>query len=113
MSTAYANCDSSSGNLNLAECYTAGISSTQTVQSLFNSPAQLINLGVNTIFTISGLILFVLLMYAGYIYIFDTQKGKDQVNEMLGSILKGFLLMFTAYWIVQLILGITGVNTIF
>lgn len=108
----YAQCDLSNTNLNLADCYSAGIGSDKTVQGLFNSPTQLINLGVNTIFALSGLIILVLFMYAGYLYIYDTTKGKDQAREMLTTALKGFLLMFSAYWIVQIILSITGVTSI-
>jgi hypothetical protein len=108
----YAQCDPSQENINLADCYTTGIGRTTTVQELYNSPAQLINLGVNTVFAISGLILLVLLMYAGYLYIYDTAKGKDQAREMLTTALKGFILMFSAYWIVQIVLTITGIDSI-
>jgi hypothetical protein len=105
-------CNVQSDSLNLADCYTAGIGSGQTVQGLYSTPTQLINLGVNTIFALSGLIILVLFMYAGYLYIFDTAKGKDQARELLTTALKGFILMFSAYWIVQIVLAITGVDSI-
>jgi RsiW-degrading membrane proteinase PrsW (M82 family) len=108
----YAQCDLSQQNLNLADCYTAGIGSGRTVQEMFSNPTQLINLGVNTIFAVSGLILLVLLMYAGYLYIYDTAKGKEQAKEILTTALKGFVLMFSAYWIVQIIIALTGVNSL-
>ena len=110
----YAQCDPSAANLNLADCYTTGMAAgSRPVSEVFTDPATLINILVSNLFLFSGLIFLALIVYSGYLYIYDTTKGKDQAKEILTNAMKGFILMFTAYWIVQLVVSITGVQSIF
>lgn len=104
-------CDPSSAGLDLGNCYTVGIDQTTTVKSLFDTPADLVNLLVTNLFALSGLILLFFFIYAGFQYISDTSKGKDTAREILSTALKGFILMFCAYWIVQLAVFMTGVDS--
>jgi len=107
-----ANCNPGQVNLDLADCYSVGINQETTVKSLYSTPADLINLGVNTVFALSGLIILFLIVYSGYLYIQDTSKGKDAAREVLTTAAKGFILMFSAYWIVQLVIAVTQVESI-
>ena len=110
----YAQCDPSAANLNLADCYTTGMEAgSRPVSEVFTDPATLINILVSNIFLFSGLIFLVLLVYSGYLYISDTTKGKEQAQEIITNAMKGFILMFTAYWIVQIVISVTGVQSIF
>lgn len=105
-------CDPGQPGLNLADCYTRGVTSQDTVQSLFDSPAALVNLIVEALFVFSGIILLGMIIYAGFLYIQDTSKGKDQAKDILTKALAGFVLMFSAYWIVQIVSAITGIDSI-
>jgi len=107
---ALANCDTSTGGLDLANCYTVGIGKTTTVQSLFATPADLINLIIMNLVGLSGLFLLFLFIFAGFQYISDTSKGKDRAREILTNALYGAILIFCAYWIVQIALFVTGID---
>lgn len=114
MFKAYAQCDPSAPNLNLADCYTTGMEAgSRPVSEIFNNPASLINVLVTNIFLFSGIIFLGLLVYAGYLFISDTTKGKEQASDVITIALRGFILMFSAYWIVQIVLAVTGVQSIF
>lgn len=104
-------CEPGAAGLNLGDCYTTGIDQTTTVRSLFETPADLVNLLVANLFALSGLILLFFFIYAGFQYISDTSKGKDTAREILSTALKGLVLMFCAYWIAQLAVFMTGVDS--
>jgi hypothetical protein len=101
-------CDTSQANLNLGDCY--ALNSTQTVGQVYTSPAVLVNLLVRNIFIIAGIILFFLIMYAGFLFITGNVKGKDKAKEVLQGAIIGFLVMFAAFWIVQIIKVVTGAD---
>jgi len=104
-------CDPGGASLDLGNCYTTGIDQTTAVRSLFETPADLVNLLVANLFALSGLILLFFFIYAGFQYISDTSKGKDTAREILSTALKGLVLMFCAYWIAQLAVFMTGVDS--
>jgi len=88
-----------------------GIGETTTVQSLFKTPADLINLIIQNLVALSGLFLLFLFIFAGFQYISDTTKGKDRAREILTNAMYGVIVMFCAYWIVQIALFVTGIDT--
>ncbi len=110
---AYAvSCDAKTDtNLNLGDCYT--LNGTQSVKDVYKNPAILVNLLTHNIFVIAGFILFVLIIYVGYLFISGGTKGQEQAKTVLETAVAGFLLMFAAYWILQIISLVTGANILF
>ncbi len=80
------------------------------VKDVYTSPSFLVNLIVYNLFVIAGVLLLFFTLYAGYKFISGGTKGKDEAKGMIQSALVGFLLMFVAYWIVQIVQLITGVK---
>lgn len=80
------------------------------VKDVYTSPAFLVNLIVYNLFVIAGVLLLFFLLLAGYKFISGGTKGKDEAKGIIQSALVGFILMFTAYWIVQVVQLITGVK---
>lgn len=99
-------CNIGDANLDLGECFL--LNETQTVGSVYNTPTVLVNQIVSILFIAGGLVLFFMIMYAGYLFITGDTKGMDKSKEILQNALTGFIVMFCAYWIVQLIGYVTG-----
>lgn len=69
------------------------------------TPADIINIILPFIFTIAGLILFVMFVFGGFT-IFTSTGNEEKINKgksMLVNALIGFLVIFAAYWIIQLL----------
>lgn len=105
---AYAACVSSEGGLNLGDCLT--LKDGSKVSEVYDQPVILVNLLTRNIFIVAGLILFALIILAGYKFISGASKGKDEAKEMLEAALVGFIIMFSAYWIIQIIKIVTGID---
>jgi len=101
-------CDITRPNLDLGECY--ALNETQTVRDVYTDPAFLVNLIVRNVFVVAGIILFLLVVYAGYLFITGGTKGIEKAKEVLQGALIGFFVMFAAYWIVQIIKVVTGAD---
>lgn len=101
-------CETGSPDLNLSDCLL--LNNTQTVKSVYDSPGVLLNMFVQYSFIIAGLLLFFYMLYAGFLFISDDVKGKDKANEVITQAVIGFVVMFAAYWIMQLIQFVTGAN---
>ncbi|MGD9129401.1 MAG: hypothetical protein PVJ09_02865 [Candidatus Woesebacteria bacterium] len=86
------------------------LNTTEAVADKYDNPMTLINLLVPTVFVIAGIIFFILIIVAGYKYIAKGQKGIDEAKSLIGAAVAGFMLMFAAYWIIQIIKGITGAD---
>lgn len=99
-------CNIGDSNLDLGECFL--LNETQTVGSVYNTPTVLVNQVVSILFIAGGLVLFFMILYAGYLFITDDVKGVDKSKEVLQTALTGFIIMFCAYWIVQIIGYMTG-----
>jgi len=69
-----------------------------------------VNLIVRNIFVIAGILLFFLIIYAGFLFITGNVKGKEKAKEVLEAALIGFLVMFGAFWILQIIKVVTGTD---
>jgi hypothetical protein len=107
----YAACDPNAPGIKLTDCYM--LNDTQTVAEVYKSPAVLVNLIVSNLFLVAGIIFFGLLMLAGFKYISGGTKGTEEAKKILETALLGFLIMFAAFWIVQIIQKLTGANIIF
>jgi|SRR5579859_190999 len=100
----------SSQGLNLADCF--ALNDKQTVASVYSHPSDLINLLVKNVFIVAGIILFVMIIYSGYLFISGGTKGADQAKTVISTAIAGFLIMFSAYWIIQIIKLLTGANIV-
>ncbi|MFA6814369.1 MAG: hypothetical protein WCR60_02365 [Patescibacteria group bacterium] len=87
------------------------LSSGQRLSRVFDTPSSMVNLLVRVIFVGVGLILFVMVVVSGLTMIAGgTSDSKDKAKTTLTSALIGFLVIFSAYWIIQIIQVFTGIN---
>lgn len=83
----------------------------RSVGDYYGSLSSFLNLLLPLVFIVAGIILFFLLIAGGFGIIASggnaksVEQGKGQVT---GAVI-GFLVIFAAYWIIQLIQVITGV----
>jgi len=80
------------------------------VKDVYTTPAFLVNLLVSNLMVVGAIILFLLIFYAGFLFISGGTKGKESAKNMLQAGIAGFLLMFVAYWVVQIVQTLTGVE---
>lgn len=97
------------GSIDLGECFTLGVGG-DPVKDVYQTPADLVNLIVSNLMVLGGIILFFMIILAGFKFIQDTTKGKEEAMKIMKSALIGFILMFSAFWIVQIVQFITGTN---
>ena len=80
----------------------------------FPSIATLVNLIVKNALTIAGIILLFLLIFGGFSFIIGSgqsdPKKAAQGKQAITSALIGFAIVFVAYFIIQIIEIITGLN---
>jgi ABC-type Na+ efflux pump permease subunit len=101
-------CNTGQANLNLGDCFL--LNKEQTVSEIYPNASTLVNLLTRYIFVAAGFIIFGLIIYAGFLFMTDESKGKDRAQEILTSALIGFIIMFCAYWIIQIIVAVTGAD---
>ena len=83
----------------------------QKLSNRFDTPASMVNLLVRVIFVGVGLILLVMIIVAGLAMIAgETSDSKGKAKTTMTSALMGFLVIFAAYWILQIIQIFTGAN---
>ncbi len=80
----------------------------------FKNFGDLINVIVKNVFVLTGVILFVLLIFGGLQFIISAGSGDKEgaakgKNAITAAVI-GFLIIFAAYWIVQIIEVITGIK---
>ena len=107
---AYAACDTSVSGVNLGDCLL--LNDKQSVGDVYKTPATLINVVVQNMFIGAGFLIFVAFMYGGFRYITGGTEGKEDFKKIVKTALTGLVVMFAAYWIVQIIQVITGVNIV-
>lgn len=100
--------DSGSGGLNLIGCYK--LNQYKTVASAYSSPAVLINLLVKVLFILAGIIVFFMIIYSGFLFISGGVKGQEKARDVIIAAVGGLLVMFSAYWILQIIKIVTGAD---
>lgn len=101
-------CNAGAGGINLGECLR--LSDDTAVQDVYTTPAFLINLIVRNVFVFAGIIIFLLIVYAGFKLITGGKKGAEDAKTIITNAGIGFLIMFTAYWVVQFIKIVLGVE---
>lgn len=104
-------CDPSQPNLDLGDCLR--LSESRRVSEVFDKPSDLVNLFLNNIFVVAGVIIFGMILYAGFLFIQEGEKGKEQAKSIAETALVGFILMFAAYWVVQILQIVTGETLLF
>lgn len=82
----------------------------ETVQDVYDTPGKIVNLLVSNLFIIAGIVIFIFIIGAGFSFFQDTSKGKDEARTLATGAIVGFIIMFAAYWIVQIVAAITGAD---
>lgn len=80
------------------------------VKEVFNSTDDMINLIVRVLFVAAGLVLFFIIIAAGFALIKGESKDKDQAKTQMTGAIIGFIIMFAAYWIMQIVQLMTGIS---
>lgn len=108
----YAACDpGTSTGANLADCLLLN-DRNDTVASKYDTFTTIVNTIVANAFIIGGIILFLMFFYAGFKFISGGSKAKDEARTMLTTAIIGMIVMFIAYWIVQIVQLVTGTNVL-
>ncbi len=98
-------------NINLSDYLI--LKSGKKVSEVYSTPADMINLVVSNTFVIAGFLLFIFIIAAGFKIISSDSKGIQEGQTIITGVLTGFIIMFAAFWIIQILELITGVNIIF
>lgn len=93
---------------NLLNCFP--LSDGSQALTTYTTPAMLVNLFVNLMFVGAGLLIFVWILYAGFKMISGKKKGFDEAKTMMTNAITGLVIMIIAYWLVQLVGWVTGLN---
>lgn len=80
------------------------------VQEVFNSADDMVNLLVKVVFVGAGMVLFFMMIGAGFAMISGGSDDKGKAKSTMTTALIGFVIMFSAYWIMQIIQLITGID---
>ena len=100
---AYAN------EVDLGEKFTLGIGGSP-VKDTYSNPSVLVNLITKNLMIVGGIILFFMIILAGFKFLQDSSKSKEEATKILKTAIIGFIIMFSAFWIVQIIKLITGAD---
>lgn len=79
-----------------------------TVAEKYKTPADFVNLIVGNIFIVAGLVIFFLIIGAGLSFLKDSSGSKEEAKNLATGAVIGFVIMFSAYWIIQIIEAVTG-----
>lgn len=78
---------------------------------LLSTPGGIISELLRYLFPLAGLILFVMIVWGGFEMMTSSVSGKkDAGRQRVTTAVIGFLLLFSIYWIGQLVQAIFGVN---
>ncbi len=104
-----AQADTNAVEIDLAEYLV--LSDGQKVSDVFSTPADMVNLLVRVVFVLVGLILFAMIVISGLAMIAGSEsESKEKAKTTMTSALIGFLVIFAAYWIMQIIKTFTGAD---
>lgn len=101
-------CGAGAGEIDLGNCLK--LSDSTNVSEVYDSPAFLVNLIVGNIFVVAGIIFFIMLIYGGFKFITGSKKGAEDAKNTIQTALIGFVIMFAAYWIIQIVALLTGID---
>ena len=80
----------------------------------FGSFGELVSVLLPNVFTIAGIIFFILLIGGGFGIILNAGKGRKEGvargQKAVTAALIGFLIIIGSYWIIQIISAVTGVD---
>ncbi|MEK7592150.1 MAG: hypothetical protein AAB508_02015 [Patescibacteria group bacterium] len=84
----------------------------------FTNIGSIINGAIQFIFIAAGIGLLAMLVFAGYDFLTSAGDAKklESGKQRMTNALIGFLLIFSAYWVVQIagkIFGLTEIDTVF
>lgn len=90
----------------------------QFTGSFFQNIGGILSDAIPLVFAFAGLGLLLMLIWAGYTFLTSAGDAKkmEQGKSRLTNALVGFIIVFAAYWIVQLvgtIFGLQSITTIF
>lgn len=105
---AYAQCDPGEGEVNLGDCLK--LADDSPVSGVYENPAFLVNLVVRNLFILGGIFFVISIFLAGYKFIMKGKEGVQEAQQLVINGLIGMMVMFAAYWIVQIVGLITGAN---
>jgi hypothetical protein len=83
------------------------------VSEVFKTPASMVNLLVSNAFVVAGGFIFVLILIGGFKFLSDEAKGLDEAKTLWTNAGIGFAVLFGAYWVVQIVQILTGVQILF
>ncbi len=88
------------------------INETDTVDSTFATPWELVSQILPNVYIVAGLILMFIAFGAGISLIQNSGNPEAQAKskQALGGAIMGFAIIFASYWIIQAIQVITGVT---
>lgn len=97
--------------LNLGEAYKLNPEG-DAVKDVFATPADLINVLLPNIFIFAGILLFFFTVGAGFQMIAnpDDKKAQEEGKKKLGYAIGGFVLLFSSYWIMQILQTVLGLE---
>lgn len=104
---AYAQCNPGTG-IDLSDCLL--LSDGTPIKNTYGDAGFLVNLIVKNLFVIAGIILFGLILLAGFKFITGGKKGAEESRTIISTALTGFAIMFSAYWVIQIIKLLTGAD---
>jgi hypothetical protein len=107
---AYAACSPGDEGVNLANCLTS--SDGTAISERFGSVSSLVNLASITIFAAAGIIFLCMILFSGFKFIQSGTKGKDEARTIMTTAITGLIVIFVAYWIVQIVGLVLGINLV-
>lgn len=110
ISPVFAQCTPGAGGIDLGTCLK--LSNSQEIREVYSNPAFLVNLIIRNVFALGGIVLFFLILLAGFKFLKGGQKGVEEAKTVITTALLGFVIMFSAYWIVQIVKLVTGAEIV-
>lgn len=87
------------------------LSNDRSLSNVYPNLASLINIIVPNLFVLAGVLFLFLLILGGFSIIYsDSTKGVEEGKKKITTAVLGFLVMFSAYWIIQIVTFVTGVQ---
>ncbi|MCL5675952.1 MAG: hypothetical protein M1120_02395 [Patescibacteria group bacterium] len=84
------------------------------INTVFYGLAQLVSPLIKNVFILAGIVLLILLIFGGVTYIINAgsgdKEGMEKGQNALTSAILGFIIIFAAYWLVQIAAYVTGIH---
>jgi RsiW-degrading membrane proteinase PrsW (M82 family) len=109
--TSSTGCNPGQAGVNLSDCFVTQPGG-PTVAATYNNPAALVDILVNNLFPLAGILFLFIILFAGFKFIYQGTKGKDEAKQIIETAIIGFVVMFSAYWVLQIVRVVTGIDTL-